>query len=70
MYKASFALNTRPFASVPRTEQYYPGAAIESARKLDFFKVAVLPEYVKSQRGVRYDLQIMVKRLHRNWGDF
>jgi L-amino acid N-acyltransferase YncA len=45
-------------------------AAIESARKLDFFKVAVIPEYVKSQRGVRYDLQIMVKRLHRNWGDF
>ena len=45
-------------------------AAIESARKLDFFKVAVLPEYVKSPRGIRYDLQIMVKRLHRNWGDF
>jgi ABC-type thiamine transport system substrate-binding protein len=45
-------------------------AAIEAARKLDFFKVAVLPEYVKSPRGTRYDLQIMIKRLHRNWGDF
>ena len=44
--------------------------AIESARKLDFFKVAVIPEYVKSPRGIRYDLQIMVKRLHRTWADF
>ena len=44
--------------------------AIESARKLDFFKVAVVPEYVKSPRGKRYDLQIMIKRLHRNWSDF
>ncbi len=44
--------------------------AIESARKLDFFKVAVIPEYVKSPRGNRYDLQIMVKRLHRTWADF
>lgn len=45
-------------------------AAIEAARKLDFFKVAVLPEYVKSPRGTRYDLQVMIKRLHRGWGDF
>ena len=45
-------------------------AAIESARKLDFFKVAVIPEYVKSPRGIRYDLQIMIKRLHRHWSDF
>lgn len=45
-------------------------AAIEAAQKLDFFKVAVIPEYVKSPRGTRYDLQIMVKRLHRNYGDF
>jgi L-amino acid N-acyltransferase YncA len=44
--------------------------AIESARKLDFFKVALIPEYVKSPRGIRYDLQIMVKRLHRTWADF
>lgn len=45
-------------------------AAIEAAHKLDFFKVAVIPEYVKSQAGRRYDLQIMVKRLHRSWSDF
>ena len=45
-------------------------AAIEAAQKLDFFKVAVIPEYVKSPRGKRYDLQIMVKRLHRHWADF
>lgn len=45
-------------------------AAIEAAHKLDFFKVAVLPEYVKSPRGTRFDLQIMVKRLHRTWSDF
>ena len=42
-------------------------AAIDAAYKLDFFKVAVLPEYVKSPRGTRYDLQIMVKRLHKKW---
>lgn len=45
-------------------------AAIEAAYKLDFFKSAVLKEYVKSPRGTRYDLQIMVKRLHRSYGDF
>jgi L-amino acid N-acyltransferase YncA len=45
-------------------------AAIESAYKLDFFKAAVLKEYVKSPRGIRYDLQIMIKRLHRSYGDF
>lgn len=45
-------------------------AAIEAAYKLDFFKIAVLKEYVKSPRGIRYDLQIMVKRLHRSYGDF
>ncbi len=44
--------------------------AIESAHKLDFFKVATLKDYVKSSRGTRYDLQIMVKRLHKTWGDF
>lgn len=45
-------------------------AAIEAAHKLDFFKVALLPEYVKDPVGRRYDLQIMVKRLHRHWSDF
>jgi hypothetical protein len=45
-------------------------AAIEAAHKLDFFKAAVLKGYVKSPRGIRYDLQIMTKRLHRSYGDF
>lgn len=45
-------------------------AAIDAAHKLDFFKVAILPEYVKDSVGRRYDLQIMVKRLHRHWSDF
>ncbi len=45
-------------------------AAIEAAYKLDFFKEAVLKDYVKDQRGYKYDLQIMVKRLHKDWGDF
>ncbi|HHP7236528.1 MAG TPA: GNAT family N-acetyltransferase [Desulfobacterales bacterium] len=45
-------------------------AAIDAAHKLDFFKVAILPEYVKDPQGRRYDLQIMVKRLHRHWSDF
>ena len=45
-------------------------AAIEAANKLDFFKAAVLKEYAKSPRGIRYDLQIMMKRLHRSYGDF
>ena len=45
-------------------------AAIEAAYKLDFFKEAVLKDYVKDQRGFKYDIQIMVKRLHKDWGDF
>lgn len=45
-------------------------AAIEAAYKLDFFKAALIPDYVRSPRGRRYDLQIMVKRLHRSWSDF
>jgi hypothetical protein len=45
-------------------------SAIEAARKLDFFKTAVLGEYIKGPDGARYDLQIMIKRLHRNWGDY
>ncbi len=45
-------------------------AAIEAAYKLDFFKAAVLKEYVKSPRGIRYDLQVMIKRLHRSYSDF
>ena len=44
--------------------------AIEAAYKLDFFQEAVLRDYVKDQRGYRYDLLIMIKRLHKDWGDF
>lgn len=45
-------------------------AAINAAYKLDFFKVAVLPEYVKDQAGNYRDLLIMIKNLHREWSDF
>ncbi len=45
-------------------------AAIEAARKLDFFKEAVLEDYCTDQRGNKYDLVIMMKRLHKDWGDF
>ena len=45
-------------------------AAIEAAQKLDFFKNAVLKEYVKNPRGTRHDLLVMIKRLHRSWGDY
>jgi len=45
-------------------------AAIEAAHKLDFFKKAVLEDYVIDPQGNRHDLMIMIKRLHRDWGDF
>lgn len=45
-------------------------AAINSAYKLDFFKKAVLEQYVKDPQGNRHDLMIMNKRLHKDWGDF
>ena len=32
MYDGCFGLNRRPFASVPRTDHYFPAAAIEGAR--------------------------------------
>jgi len=44
--------------------------AIRAARRLDFFEQAVLPEYAKDSRGNRYDLVIMVKRIHRGYDDF
>ena len=44
--------------------------AIEGAQKLDFFKKAVLEDYVIDPQGKRYDLMIMIKRLHKDWGDF
>ena len=45
-------------------------AAIESAIKLDFFKKAVLEDYVKDPKGARHDMVIMIKCLHKDWGDF
>ena len=44
--------------------------AIRAARRLDFFEQAVVPEYAKDPRGNRYDLVIMVKRIHRGYDDF
>ncbi len=44
--------------------------AIDAAYKLDFFKKAVLEDYVIGPDGKRYDLMIMIKRLHKDWGDF
>lgn len=45
-------------------------AAIEAVRKFDFFKEAVLRDYVKDPDGNPHDLLIMIKRLHRGWSDF
>lgn len=44
--------------------------AIDTAVKLDFFKKAILEEFIEGPDGKRHDLMIMTKRLHRNWGDF
>lgn len=45
-------------------------AAIEAARKFDFFEKAVMKDYIKDQHGNRRDLLIMIKRLHKHWGDY
>jgi L-amino acid N-acyltransferase YncA len=45
-------------------------AAIHAAHKLDFFKVATLPEYVKDREGRYHDLLVMIKNLHQDWSDF
>lgn len=45
-------------------------AAIEAATKFDFFEKAVLKDYFKDQQGNRHDLLIMIKRLHKRWGDY
>ena len=37
---------------------------------INFFKKAVLEEYVMDPQGHRLDLMIMIKRLHKDWGDF
>ena len=44
--------------------------AIDAAHKMDFFKRAVLEDYVMGPEGERYDLMIMTKRLHKEWSDF
>jgi L-amino acid N-acyltransferase YncA len=45
-------------------------AAIETAYKLDFFKKAVLDDFVMDPQGQLHNLLIMTKRLHKDWGDF
>ena len=44
--------------------------AIEAARKLDFIKRAELKNYAQDHQGNRYDMVIMIKRLHKGWSDF
>ena len=44
--------------------------AIDAVRKLDFVKRAEIKDYAKDHEGMRHNLAIMVKRLHRGWGDF
>lgn len=44
--------------------------AIDAAYKMDFFKRAVLEDYVIGPEGKRHDLMIMTKRLHKDWSDF
>lgn len=44
--------------------------AIDTAYKLDFFRKAILEDFIEGPDGTRHDLMIMTKRLHRNWGDF
>jgi GNAT superfamily N-acetyltransferase len=45
-------------------------AAIEAAYKLDFFKKAVLEDFIIDPQGRLHDLLIMTKQLHKDWGDF
>lgn len=45
-------------------------AAIESAYKLDFFKKALLEDFIMDSQGRLHDLLIMTKQLHKDWGDF
>lgn len=44
--------------------------AIETAYRLDFFKKAVLEDFVIDPQGRMHNLVIMTKRLHKDWGDF
>jgi len=45
-------------------------AAIEAVRKFDFFKRAEIKDYAVDPQGNRHDMYIMIKRLHKGWGDF
>ncbi len=44
--------------------------AAEGVRKLDFIQEALLKGYLKDQEGRPHDYLIMVKQLHKGWGDF
>ncbi len=44
--------------------------AIDAVRKLDFVTRAEIKGYAKDHEGNDYNLAIMIKRLHRGWGDF
>jgi L-amino acid N-acyltransferase YncA len=45
-------------------------AAIEALRRLDFFEEGLLKDYVRGPDGRYHDYLIMIKHLHREWGDF
>ncbi len=45
-------------------------SAIEAAHKLDFFKGGVLMDYARDHEGNRRDMVIMIKHLHKGWGDY
>jgi RimJ/RimL family protein N-acetyltransferase len=44
--------------------------AIEAFEKFDFIKEGLLKDYIKDEKGVYHDYQIMVKQLHKGWSDF
>lgn len=44
--------------------------AIKAVRKLDFVTEGVIRDYVRDEKGNRYDYQIMIKQLHSDWGEF
>jgi hypothetical protein len=44
--------------------------AIKAVQKLDFVKEGLLRDYIQDPDGNYHDYQIMVKKLHKDWGDF
>lgn len=44
--------------------------AIEAVHKLDFYNEGLLKDYIVDSEGHFHDYQIMIKQLHREWGDF